>query len=99
MSLRRVAARLIAGVLLAATTAGLQAAGHRRALLVGINDYTASNRGTRKLAPPVPGRDLPNLTGAVNDVGILNETLQSLYGFEPADIITILDQAATRATI
>lgn len=72
--------------------------GHRRALLVGINDYTASHLGLRGQAS-APGRDWPNLTGAVNDVHAITEMLVLLYGFERQDIVTLTDQAATRTAI
>jgi hypothetical protein len=73
-------------------------AGQRRALLIGINDYTAS---TIRMAarPAAPGRDWPNLGGAVNDVAILREMLVLLYGFDARDVVTLTDQAATREAI
>lgn len=76
-----------------------QPSGRRRALLVGINDYTASRIGARPRTLPVPGRDWPNLSGAVNDTNILAEMLVLLYGFDRADILTLLDQSATRTAI
>ena len=51
----------------------------RRALLIGINDYTASRLGRPTTAPQ---RDWPNLAGAVNDVGALEEMLGLIYGFD-----------------
>jgi hypothetical protein len=75
-----------------------QAAGHRRALLVGINDYTASRLGAAS-HPPAPGRDWPNLSGAVNDVAAVQQMLMLLYGFDAHDIVTLADQAATRDAI
>jgi hypothetical protein len=95
MRMREVVA---AGVLSLLTTFGIHAVEHRRALLIGINDYTASHLGVRRLAP-APGRDWPNLAGAVNDVRILKEMLPLLYGFAPGDIVTIVDQDATRVAI
>jgi hypothetical protein len=76
-----------------------QPASHRRALLIGINDYTASRIGARPNAAPVPNRDWPNLAGAVNDVNTLREMLVPLYGFDRNDIVTLTDQAATREAI
>jgi uncharacterized caspase-like protein len=76
----------------------LEAAPHRRALLVGINDYTASSLA-RSQAPPAPGRDWPTLGGAVNDVNTMRDMLVALYGFDRNDIITLTDQAATRDAI
>ena len=90
---------LIAFVLLMTLVADVEAAGRRRALLIGINDYSASRLGTRSRTAPAPGRDWPDLAGTVNDVGILRDMLQLLYGFEPADIVTLTDQQATRGAI
>ncbi|HYO12483.1 MAG TPA: caspase family protein [Thermoanaerobaculia bacterium] len=64
----------------------------RRALVIGINDY----------AVPVgaPGRQrFQNLAGAVRDAEEMREVLMALYGFKPHEIITLTDQAATRAAI
>lgn len=82
--------------LFAAANAG--AAPHRRALLVGINDYSASAL-TRASSAPAPERDWPNLAGAVNDINAMREMLVLLYGFDRNDIVTLTDQAATRAAI
>lgn len=71
----------------------------RRALLVGINDYSASHLPP---APPgaTPGRlSVPNLSGAVNDVLSVRQMLRALYGFEEQDILVLTDQAATRQAI
>jgi hypothetical protein len=73
-------------------------AGARRALLVGINDYTATRIAATRRATP-RGRDWPNLSGAVNDVRALEETLVLLYGFDRRNIVTLTDQTATRAAI
>jgi hypothetical protein len=86
----------------ASISADAQTLGRRRALLVGINDYTASRlvpANVRSSVPPAPGRDWPNLTGAANDVHTLEEMLVLLYGFERRDIVTLTDQSATRAAI
>jgi hypothetical protein len=71
--------------------------GQRRALLVGINDYTASSIAGRTPAPP--GRDWPNLNGAINDVAAMREMLVLLYGFDHRDVVVLTDQEATRGAI
>lgn len=73
----------------------------KRAVLVGINDYTASRLAAPPAMPsPSDDREWEDLEGAVTDVGILREMLVSRrYGFEPADIVTLVDQQATRAAI
>src|SRR3954462_8077658 len=76
-----------------------EGAPHRRALLVGINDYTASSLGKYPASAPAPDRDWPNLAGAVNDVNAVREMLVLLYGFDRNDIVTLTDQAATRDVI
>ncbi|HKO56967.1 MAG TPA: caspase family protein [Thermoanaerobaculia bacterium] len=84
------------GLLLALflAAAHMQAA-ERRALLIGINDYTAS----RFAHHPKLDRDWPSLGGAVRDAGILRQMLIALYGFEERDVVTLTDQAATRDAI
>ncbi|HYN21229.1 MAG TPA: caspase family protein, partial [Thermoanaerobaculia bacterium] len=76
----------------------------RRALLVGISDYSASRLARpadakSTASQPAGGRAWPNLGGPVNDVEIMREMLILLYGFAPQDIITLTDQRATRASI
>src|SRR6185369_10186778 len=71
---------------------GFASPGHRRAVLVGINDYSASHT-------TAGARDLSNLNGAVNDVLLLKEMLVVLYGFERRDVVTLTDQEATRTAI
>ena len=73
------------------------AAPHRSALLIGINDYTASRLPAIGL--PAPGRDWPNLAGSVNDVTAMRELLMVLHGFDAGDIVTLSDQSATRSAI
>ncbi len=73
------------------------AAPHRSALLIGINDYTASRLTTIRAA--APERDWPNLSGAVNDTIAMRELLVLLHGFDAHDIVTLNDQAATRSAI
>lgn len=71
---------------------------HRHALLIGINDYSASHLPPTHLEP-VPGRDWANLDGALNDVLIMRDLLLSLKGFAPSDIVVLTDQQATRSAI
>jgi hypothetical protein len=73
------------------------AAPHRSALLVGINDYSASR--LTAIRAPAPERDWPNLSGAVNDTAALRDLLVLLHGFEASDIVLLNDQAATRGAI
>ncbi|HEX8154382.1 MAG TPA: caspase family protein, partial [Thermoanaerobaculia bacterium] len=68
---------------------------HRRALLIGINDYTSA----RPVRPLLTDRDWPNLTGAANDVRMMEELLVLLYGFERKDIATLTNQQASRVAI
>jgi hypothetical protein len=85
--------------LLATGVTNAQTPPHRRALLVGINDYTASKTTTTPHTAAAPGRDWPNLSGAVNDVNAMGDMLVILYGFDRKDIVTLTDQAATREAI
>lgn len=71
----------------------------RHALLIGINDYSASSRVNAAANDSEPDRDVPNLDGAVNDVQLMREMLIALYGFKPADIAALTDQQATRGAI
>jgi uncharacterized caspase-like protein len=73
------------------------AAPRRSALLIGINDYTASRLTAIRAA--APGRDWPNLSGAVNDTAAMHEILVLLHGFDGSDIVTLNDQSATRSAI
>jgi len=80
-----------------AIVAGSAAPAHatiRHALLIGINDYS-----TPGLREGPAKREVPNLDGAVNDVRLIGELLVALYGFKPADIVTLTDQQATRSAI
>ena len=65
-------------------------AGRRRALLIGINDYSTAKPHQR---------DLPNLSGAVTDVEELKQLLIARYGFADRDIVTLTDRLATRSAI
>ncbi|HVG23714.1 MAG TPA: caspase family protein [Thermoanaerobaculia bacterium] len=90
--------RTAVAVMTGALSLAIHAAPSRRAVLVGINDYTASAIKARP-GNAAPGRDWPNLFGAVNDVEILREMLVLLYGFQERDVIVLTDQKATRPAI
>ncbi len=88
---------VLCAVLASAPGGDAQPSARRRALLIGINDYTASRLGTPRQKTNT--RDWPNLGGTINDVTALREMLIGLYGFQPDDIVTLTDQEATRAAI
>lgn len=93
--LRRLAFAVVAVLLTSAICADEP---HKRALLIGINDYSATRlRGTKKSSPP--DRSWSNLDGSVNDVRMMREILVARFGFADADILTLTDQSATRAAI
>jgi hypothetical protein len=94
----KIFARLFAACAVLATSLQVAAAPHRRALLIGINDYAAIIPPHARTTP-APGRDWPNLAGAVNDVNIMRNMLVALYGFDRNDIVTLTDQAARREAI
>ena len=71
----------------------------KRAVLVGINDYSASHILPPAAALPPPDRAWQNLDGAVNDVEVLRALLVHRYGFAPANVVVLTDQQATRAAI
>src|ERR1044071_640898 len=81
-------------IALLAVTASAQPA--KRALLIGIDDYTAS---TIPIVKTVEHRGWPDLQGAANDVRVLSEMLVLRYGFERKDIVTLTNQQATRPAI
>jgi uncharacterized caspase-like protein len=56
----------------------------RKAVLIGINRYQ------------IPGADL---RGCVNDVKDMTGVLTKSYGFKPGDIVTLVDNAATKKAI
>lgn len=62
------------------------------ALLIGINAYPA------KALDPTATADL-TLKGCLTDVALQRELLIHRFGFQPADILTLTDQQATRAGI
>ncbi|HEX7191163.1 MAG TPA: caspase family protein [Thermoanaerobaculia bacterium] len=84
-------------MILAALFASIQI--QRHALLIGINDYTASHLTAAALWKGAPGRDWPDLHGAVNDANGLQEMLTARCGFDRQEITTLTDQAATRDAI
>src|SRR3954452_4344425 len=85
-------------MIMAALFAPLAAAAPQRsALLIGINDYSASRLPA--IGVPAPDRDWPDLSGAVNDTVAMRELLLLLHGFEARDVVTLNDQAATRNAI
>jgi Caspase domain len=86
---------LLACIALIAFAANAQPA--RRALLIGIDDYTASTLPVVSVVRQHPG--WPDLRGAANDVSILSDMLVLRYGFERTNIVTLTNQQATRAAI
>ncbi len=84
----------LALIVLIAVSATAQPA--KRALLIGIDDYTAS---ALPIAGPKQHRGWPDLQGATNDVRILSELLVLRHGFERKNIVTLTNQQATRAAI
>jgi Caspase domain len=82
-------------LLLAVATSPVEAQ-KRRALLVGIDDYSAS----RIPKTGTPGRPRwSNLEGAINDVQAMREMLIAKYGFRSEDVKVLTNQAATREAI
>jgi uncharacterized caspase-like protein len=71
----------------------------KRALLVGINDYSASRLTRPKDAREPAARDWANLDGTINDVTMMRGLLTTIYGFDDEDIVTLTDQQATRDAI
>ena len=86
-------------LLIALMTVAAHAQPARRALLIGIDDYTASTLPHVAQTTPERQRGWPDLKGAANDVAILEEMLVLLYGFQRNDIVTLKNQQATRAAI
>lgn len=91
--------RLRLAMVCAAAALTLEIEAARRALLVGIDDYTASRLRGMPGAGAVPGREWPDLPGPANDVRAMAEMLVLRYGFDRRDIVTLTGQAATRAAI
>jgi hypothetical protein len=71
----------------------------RRALLIGIDDYTASTLPRAGATTPERERGWPDLKGAANDAAVLAEMLVLLYGFERKNVVVLTNQQATRAAI
>ena len=87
---------LVAAVLV--LMGGLDAqAGQNRALLLGINDYSASRLPVQRGA--IPLRNWSDLDGAVHDVQTMRDLLVALHGFGKEGIVALTDQEATRETI
>ena len=63
--------------------AAVAASGTKRALLIGINNYEA----------------VPRLMGSLNDVAAMQRILTTRWGFQPGNVRTLTEQAATRAAI
>ena len=89
---------LAAGVALLALSALAAPKERRRALLVGINDYSASGLRAPRNAV-VPDRDWANLDGSVNDVRLMRDLLIARHGLAPEDIVMLTDRQATRAAM
>lgn len=73
------------------------AAPRKLAVLIGIDDYTASR--LPKIGVPAPDRDWPDLAGTVNDTAAMSELLVLLHHFDVREIVTLNDQSATRSAI
>ncbi len=79
----------------------------RRALLVGINDYSATSFPDKAAARSAavttaddsPRTSWPSLKGAINDVETMQEMLISRYRFQDDDIEVLTDQDASREAI
>jgi len=74
-------------------------AARKRALLIGINDYSAST--LRMASSPPPGaRVWQNLEGTLHDVELMHAVIVgSRYGFKGDDVVVLTDQKATRSAI
>src|SRR5262249_19967428 len=73
--------------------------GARRALLIGIDRYTAEAGRAAELPVGLSRRHWKNLKGAVNDVRALRELLIHRQGFQPQDIVVLENEAAKRDAI
>jgi hypothetical protein len=73
------------------------AAGEKRALLIGINDYFANDAGPAATAGQswIPA----DLNGAVNDIALMQQILESRFNFPRENIQTLTDRDATRAAV
>jgi hypothetical protein len=71
----------------------------KRALLVGIDDYSASRLHRKREWQQPADRGWPALRGSVRDVDLMRDMLISRYGFAPDAIVTLRNQEATRDAI
>ena len=78
-------------------TVVVRAEPRRRALLVGIDDYSPQRQASK--GAQVTGRDFGNLGGAVNDVEVMRGLLTSVCHFKPDEIAILKNQEATRDAI
>ncbi|HEY0158224.1 MAG TPA: caspase family protein [Thermoanaerobaculia bacterium] len=90
-------AALLACTLLLAVS--LRAQPVRRALLIGIDDYSATTLPRVGPLDPARERGFPDLKGAANDAGILAALLVLRYGFERKNVVVLTNQQATRTAI
>ncbi len=74
-------------------------AARKHALLVGINDYSASTLKPESSRAPAAGREWPNLAGTINDVHLMRDLLGPTYGFKREDMVILTDQQATRSGV
>jgi tetratricopeptide (TPR) repeat protein len=70
----------------------------RRAVIVGIDDYSASTL-PRAVVGPLAPRSLPTLGGAAGDALLMRDMIIKRRGFLPADITVLTNQQATRIAI
>ncbi|MFL6244791.1 MAG: caspase domain-containing protein [Thermoanaerobaculia bacterium] len=93
----RARALILLSVLLACTggarpLAATSVPGKRRALLIGIDDYSLA----RSDKSP---RNFLDLHGAVRDVALMREMLVRRYGISAEDVVTLTNRKATRKAI
>lgn len=93
--MRKIPFSLLAILLFSTATHDLVAQ-ERRALLVGINNYSATEGNT---GTPNPRGIIKNLRGAVNDARAMQAILVNRFQFKSDRIDTLMDQAATREGI
>lgn len=77
----------------------VSAPGARRALLIGIDDYSASRLDRCGRDAADDERSWPALRGAVRDVQLMRQMLETRYGFQPRDIVMLTNQNATGLAI
>jgi hypothetical protein len=71
----------------------------RLALVIGIDDYSASRIHRRYDRRPAAGRAWPTLRGAVRDAELMRDMLVERREFQRADIVLLTNQDATREAI